>query len=210
MTAISASASGSTASRSSGDTEAAMRTKRTPMSMSTRVSSNSSVSEMSIVRLVTEDNAHHHGGRKAGIVAEQVGGDHRGHDEHQDRRHRTLQGVQGKSRSSTTNTKAPTTPTSAPTVRLIDISPTCQSALTKWKASTPSSAPIGSTSTPSHLRRERTSFVGRMNASSGSTPSARRRQEWRRSGAPRHGRSPRTGRSRSPRLRATSRRCPRR
>ena len=77
------------------------------------------------------------------------------------------------SRSSSHSTPAATAATASPTPMLASISPGCQrpllAELTAWKTSTPSSAPIGSTSTPSHVSSDRTRRAGRMNASSGST-----------------------------------------
>ena len=78
-------------------------------------------------------------------------------------------------RSSSQRTPAPTAPAIRPMPRLRARSPTWKSrspsapALTALKASTPSRAPIGSMSTPSHLSTDRTPSLGRTNASSGST-----------------------------------------
>ena len=63
----------------------------------------------------------------------------------------------------------PAAPTKTPTVTLNKNSPGCQPELTSWKTRTPSNAPTGSTSTPSHFSVDRTAGAGRMNARSGRT-----------------------------------------
>jgi hypothetical protein len=175
MAATSTSAPGSTASTSEGETDAEMSTNRAPMSICTSVPWNSSMRETSIRRWLASaapisvvatkpasSRMRSAPTRAAATIMSTAGTACRG----------TVRCV---CCSSHHRIAAATTPTAAPTTTLRSISPGRHrrpldpAETTAWKTRTPSRAPNGSTSTPSHMSRERTLRAGRTNDSSGST-----------------------------------------
>ena len=160
-----------TASTSAGDTDAAIRMKSTPTSSCTRVCWNSSISDTSIERWLASampiavvatkpasSRMRSAVTSAATTVASVTGTAWRGA--------RRCDSA-SRSRSATT----PTAATARPTAMLRIISPgRHESPLSAaWNTTTPSSAPTGSTSTPSHVSSARTSRCGRTKDSSGST-----------------------------------------
>ena len=175
MMATSASAAGSTAFTSDGDTDAEMSTNRAPIRICTSVPWNSSISDTSILRWLARaapisvvatkpasSRMRSAPTRAAATIMSTAGTAWRG----------TVRCV---SCSRNHRTAAASAPTAAPTRMLTSISPGRQSCpldpaeSAAWKTMTPSRAPIGSTSTPSHISSERTRGAGRTNPSSGST-----------------------------------------